>query len=284
MLQVASGTAERHQEPQVVVPRRAANELLGVRLDLRSLSELVDTSVAAIATRAKRFSLACANPHSLSVALDDADFRTALCSVDAVVADGVGCRVGAAIAGVTIGPRITGFDYFLAMMSALESRGGGRVFFFGASDAVLGRIRERCGRDFPALEVETFSPPYGEWSRADNDRFVERINQAAPDVLWVAMTAPKQEKWLFANRPQLSAPVIGCIGAVFEYYAGTVRRAPQWVCGLGLEWLYRLVGEPRRLWRRTFVSAPEFLQASLRQRLVWARAALPGAPGFADRR
>ena len=120
--------------------------------------------------------------------------------------------------------------------------------------------------EFPKLVIETMSPPYGDWSQAENPRLVERINSARPDVLWIAMTAPKQEKWMLANAAQLNAPVIGCIGAVFEYYAGTVRRAPEWVCNLGLEWLYRLAGEPKRLWRRTLVSAPQFLWAAFSQR------------------
>ena len=88
---------------------------------------------------------------------------------------------------------------------------------------------------------------------------VASINDADPDVLWVGMTAPKQEKWVEANRHQLHAPVIASIGAVFDFYAGINPRAPQWMCTLGIEWLYRLLREPRRMWRRTFISAPKFV-------------------------
>ena len=88
---------------------------------------------------------------------------------------------------------------------------------------------------------------------------VASINGADPDVLWVGMTAPKQEKWVEANRHHLSAPVIGSIGAVFDFYAGVNPRAPQWMCKLGIEWLYRLLSNPRRMWRRTFISAPKFV-------------------------
>jgi N-acetylglucosaminyldiphosphoundecaprenol N-acetyl-beta-D-mannosaminyltransferase len=79
-------------------------------------------------------------------------------------------------------------------------------------------------------------------------------------VLWVGMTAPKQEKWVHANARALSVPVIGSVGAVFEFFAGTNPRAPQWMCTLGIEWLYRLMREPRRMWRRNFVSTPRFLR------------------------
>ncbi len=103
------------------------------------------------------------------------------------------------------------------------------------------------------------SPPFGSWSDEQNRRMVQLINDAKPDVLWVGMTAPKQEKWVEENRHNLTAPVIGSIGAVFDFYAGTYARAPQWVCHIGLEWAYRFLLEPRRMWQRNCVSAPKFL-------------------------
>lgn len=242
------------------------SELLGIPMDRRSRAQLVELAMGSIRQRTPRFSVAFANPHSLVVARSDTQFRHALRSATAVVADGVGCAVGAALAGVSIGERITGFDFFRTLMAALQSTGGGRVLFFGSTEAVLMKLREQASEDYPGLSVETLSPPYGDWPQEQNSEFIQRINAAAPDVLWIAMTAPKQEKWMLASSGALEVPVIGCIGAVFEYYAGTVRRAPEWVCNLGLEWLYRLAGEPRRLWRRTMVSAPNFLWAALAQR------------------
>jgi N-acetylglucosaminyldiphosphoundecaprenol N-acetyl-beta-D-mannosaminyltransferase len=254
------------------VAKQGVHELLGVPIDRRCLSELVSAAMGAVGHGGQSFRLACANPHSLVVARSDRPFQLALQSASAVVADGVGCRIGAALAGVPIGPRITGSDFYLSMMSALQASGGGRAFFFGSSESVLASIRERTREDFPAVKVDTLSPPFGEWGATQNAEFIERINSAAPDVLWIAMTAPKQEKWMAANAGALKVPVIACIGAVFEYYAGTVRRAPDWVCDIGLEWMYRLAGEPQRLWRRTLVSAPVFLWAALSHRLARAPA------------
>ena len=97
---------------------------------------------------------------------------------------------------------------------------------------------------------------------------LETINKARPDVLWVGMTAPKQEKWVEANRQKLNVPVIGSIGAVFDFYAGTYSRAPQWICDAGLEWAYRFMREPRRMWQRNFVSAPKFVWLVLKQRVM----------------
>jgi N-acetylglucosaminyldiphosphoundecaprenol N-acetyl-beta-D-mannosaminyltransferase len=142
------------------------------------------------------------------------------------------------------------------------------VFYFGSSDHVLALIRERMQRDFPHVEVcGTLSPPFGTWSSEENCVMVEKINAARPDVLWVGMTAPRQEKWVRANRRQLTAPVIGSIGAVFDFFAGTLPRAPGWMCRVGLEWLYRLIREPRRMWRRNFVSTPVFIWLVLRRHL-----------------
>ncbi len=241
------------------------SRVLGVRLDRRSLPELKRAAERAIADRTERFIFACANPHSLVIARNDKRFRDALTTASAVVADGVGCRWGAALSGATLGPRITGFDYFSAVMSSLDTLGG-RAFFFGSSEATLRLIRHRAARDFPRAAVGTLSPPFGSWSDDQNDRMLGEIREFQPDVLWVGMTAPKQEKWVAANSAALQIPVVASIGAVFDYYAGMVYRAPQWVCDLGLEWLYRLPREPKRLWRRTFISAPAFLWFSLLDR------------------
>ena len=97
---------------------------------------------------------------------------------------------------------------------------------------------------------------------------VQIINDANPDVLWVGMTAPKQEKWVEANSQQLNTPVIGSIGAVFDFYAGTKRRAPQWIYRIGLEWAYRFILEPRRMWQRNVVSAPKFVWQVLRRHVL----------------
>jgi exopolysaccharide biosynthesis WecB/TagA/CpsF family protein len=97
---------------------------------------------------------------------------------------------------------------------------------------------------------------------------IEVINAAKPDVLWVGMTAPKQEKWVEENRHLLNVAVIGSIGAVFDYFSGTHPRAPQWICEYGIEWMYRFVKEPKRMWKRNFVSTPKFIALVLKQHIM----------------
>lgn len=238
---------------------RNASVLLGVPIDRKSLETAVADAMSAIDGRGEPIVFACANPHSLVAAHADPLFRSALEEASIVVVDGIGVSIMAKIAGIDVAKRITGNDYFFAVMNALEQRGGGRVFFFGSSQAVLDRIAARMPRDFPKVSLcGALSPPFGAWSAEENASMVERVNAARPDVLWVGMTAPKQERWVQDNRNRLRARVIGSIGAVFDFYAGTHPRAPQWMCDIGVEWLYRLAREPRRMWRRNFVSAPKF--------------------------
>lgn len=106
--------------------------------------------------------------------------------------------------------------------------------------------------DYPHLKVVTYSPPYSpEFSDEDNKAIIDAINAANPDLLWIGMTAPKQEKWTYSHWNELNIHCyVGTIGAVFDFFAGTVERAPIWWQEHGLEWLYRLIKEPKRMWRR----------------------------------
>lgn len=241
--------------------KREAVDILGIPLDRKPLNVLIDEAELAINRDGKFIVFACANPHSLVVAQNDKEFMHALCNANQMVADGVGITMMAKYAGIPIGPRITGHDYFRGILESLAARpAGGRVFFFGSSRYVLNKIAKRFGREYPQLELcGVLSPPYGEWSEQENNELLAQISAARPDVLWVGMTAPKQEKWVQANRHKLNIPVIGSIGAVFDFYAGTNPRAPRIMCATGTEWLYRLAKEPRRMWRRNFVSTPLFI-------------------------
>jgi N-acetylglucosaminyldiphosphoundecaprenol N-acetyl-beta-D-mannosaminyltransferase len=146
-------------------------------------------------------------------------------------------------------------------MDALAARGCGRVFFLGSSDTVLSEISARFRQLYPALTLcGTLSPPFRAMTAEENRQIVDLVNRVRPDVLWVGMTAPKQEKWVHSHAAALEVPVIGSIGAAFDFFAGTNPRAPEWVCRLGLEWMFRLAREPRRMWRRTVISAPRFFR------------------------
>ena len=124
-------------------------------------------------------------------------------------------------------------------------------------------------QDFPAIEVcGTYSPPFKiEFSQEDNSAMISAVNNARPDVLWVGMTAPKQEKWIYENQSKLQVPFVGAIGAVFDFYAGTKKRSSDFWIKIGLEWLPRFLKEPRRLWERNLKSTPIFLWWVIKEKI-----------------
>ena len=135
------------------------------------------------------------------------------------------------------------------------------VMFMGSSQKVLDLIVTRAAEVYPHLKIVTYSPPYKpEFSEEDNKAIIEAINAVNPDLLWIGMTAPKQEKWTYSHWNELNIHChVGTIGAVFDFFAGTVERAPIWWQRHGLEWLYRLLKEPKRMWRRYIIGNTLFL-------------------------
>jgi len=244
-------------------------QMLGVSIGPASLDQINTKISIQIANSEKSpFVFACANPHSLVVAQSDSSFRKALNSASATVSDGSGTSIVSNILNINIGPRITGHDFFEMTMNMLNEING-RVYFFGSSEHVLDEIKTQLKSHYPNIILAgVLSPPFREWSEEENQQMIQEINNSSPDVLWVGMTAPKQEKWIQENRNSLTIPVIGAIGAVFDFFAGTYPRAPKWATKLGLEWLFRLIKEPKRMWKRNFISTPLFLYYCFIQHVI----------------
>ena len=142
------------------------------------------------------------------------------------------------------------------------------VMFMGSSQKVLDLIVTRAAEVYQHLKIVTYSPPYKpEFSEEDNKAIIEAINAVNPDLLWIGMTAPKQEKWTYSHWNELNIHChVGTIGAVFDFFAGTVERAPIWWQRHGLEWLYRLLKEPKRMWRRYIIGNALFLWNMLKEK------------------
>lgn len=210
--------------------------------------------------------------YSYVVAQKDDFFADALRKCDFLMPDGAGIVKACRWLKAKSQPkeRIAGWDLFSFEMNALERKSEElrvksekclKVMFFGSSEKVLSLIRKRAAIDYPHLEVVTYSPPYKpEFSDEDNQTMIKAINDADPDLLWIGMTAPKQEKWTYKHWDELDIHChCGTIGAVFDFYAGTVKRAPLAWQRNSLEWLYRLLMEPRRMWRRYIIGNTKFL-------------------------
>lgn len=202
----------------------------------------------------------CINPHSFVVAQEDEAFHKALMNCDYLLPDGEGiCMMLKKYRKVEVA-KIAGDELHRHILTYL-GRNCGKVFYMGSNDHVLELIKKRIAKEFPTVTVKTLSPSYcDELSREESSEIVSIINGFAPDVLFVSMTAPKQEKWVEKYRKELTGvKLVASIGAVFDFYAGTVKRAPSWALKLHLEWLVRLIKEPRRMWKRNFISLPRYL-------------------------
>lgn len=216
------------------------------------------------------------NAHSYNTARKDKLFAEVLMNGNALIPDGVSIVKACRWIKAKSQPkeRIAGWDLFSFEMDKLERESvkcemlKKTVMFMGSSQRVLDLIVKRAAEVYPHLKVVTYSPPYKpEFSDEDNKAIIEAINAADPDLLWIGMTAPKQEKWTYSHWEELDIHChVGTIGAVFDFFAGTVERAPMWWQRHGLEWLYRLLKEPKRMWRRYIIGNALFLWNMLKEK------------------
>jgi len=162
--------------------------------------------------------------------------------------------------------RVYGPDLMLAVCRQAALRGW-TSFFYGAAEGVADRLAARLKGQFPALDVVgTYSPPYRELTEEEDQAVVELINATAPDIVWVGLGTPRQERWVAEHVGRLGASALLAVGAAFDFGAGTLAQAPPWMQRSGFEWAYRIYREPRRLWRRYAGAIPRFLIAIVRRR------------------
>ena len=207
------------------------------------------------------------NAHSYNTALKDSLFAEALMKGDALIPDGASIVKACGWIKAKSRPkeRIAGWDLFAYEMERINSRSLAEkrpvVMFLGSSEKVLSLIKEEANYIFHNIEVVTYSPPYKpEFTAEENKAMVDAINATNPDLLWIGMTAPKQEKWTYTHWKELNIHChVGTIGAVFDFFAGTAKRAPKWWQEHSLEWLYRLLIEQKRMWRRYIIGNTLFI-------------------------
>ncbi|HEY4788244.1 MAG TPA: WecB/TagA/CpsF family glycosyltransferase [Bacteroidales bacterium] len=199
------------------------------------------------------------NAYSYVVAKNDPEFKQALQHSHILLPDGSPIVWASRFAGNgKIKHKIAGHDIFCHLMDILN-KNNGSCFFLGSSEKTLDKIRNNIQTDYPNVKVQAYSPPFKKtFSMEDNLAMLEIINKSSPDVLFVGMTAPKQEKWVDAHANILNAGIICAIGAVFDFYAGTIKRPGKIWIKIGLEWFIRLLKEPKRLWKRYLIYSPIF--------------------------
>ena len=195
------------------------------------------------------------NAHSYRLMQLDPKFKESINASNYVLTDGIAMVHYLKTQGIDV-PKISGSELFFYQMERMN-KAAGKVFFLGSTELILSNIIHQAKLEFPHVELEVYSPPFKEsFSEIDNQKMIKAVNDFKPDVLFIGMTAPKQEKWAYQHFHQLNATHICCIGAVFTFYAGIIKRPPKWLINLGLEWLGRLIKEPKRMWRRYLISSP----------------------------
>lgn len=213
-----------------------------------------------------------ATVHMVMEAHDDPAFAAKVNAADLIVPDGMPLLWMQKAQGTKEAQRVRGNDLMPAVCKYAEENGMS-VGFYGGAPEVIEAIKTRAAQDYPALKIAyAFSPPYRELSAEENAEITTEINAAAPDILFVGLGCPKQENWMAAHRENLTAVMIG-VGAAFDFYAGNLKEAPRWLSNVGLEWLFRLAMEPKRLWRRYVILNPRFILLAIEQLLgkTWPR-------------
>ena len=206
------------------------------------------------------------NQYSFCVAQQDATFKVALQASDILLPDGMAIVAAVRLLSGQKIKKIAGADIHLHLLQELNQRQGS-CFYLGSSESTLFKIKERLAIKFPNIRVGTFSPPFAtEFTPDQNKKMLEAVNAFRTDVLFVGMTAPKQEKWAQAHKEQLETKIICTIGAVFDFYAGTVKRPSVFWINLRLEWFIRLIKEPKRLWKRYLYYGPVFVWLVLKEK------------------
>jgi len=239
-------------------PAPAKSSILGVGISLVDVASAADTVMAWCREKAQVY-VSVSNVHHVIEAQDQPDFKAVLNGADMTVPDGAPLSWVLRRRGHQRVRQVTGRDLMLAVSARLASSGGS-AYYYGGDEGVADQLATAMTKRFPGLKTAgAWSPPFRPLTDDEEARVVAQINASGADVVWVGIGTPKQEFWMRDFRDRLDAPVLIAVGAVFDFFTGRLRAAPHWVQRAYLEWLFRLIMEPRRLWRRYATTVPRFI-------------------------
>jgi N-acetylglucosaminyldiphosphoundecaprenol N-acetyl-beta-D-mannosaminyltransferase len=232
---------------------------MGIPVDMLTTECVMAGMETAIHEKTHGFTLCFSNVNSIVEAQRNPQFQQALRNATISVPDGMPLVWLGRLKEYPIRRRVYGPELMLGFCAVAEKKEY-RHFFYGGSPGTPEKLKEVLLRKFPNLQVVgAYSPPFRSLTAEEDEQIVEMINRAAPDVVWVGLGAPKQEIWMQEHRTRLQVPVLAGVGAAFDFFTGRVKQAPPWMRDHGLEWLYRLLQEPGRLWRRYLIGNAKFL-------------------------
>ena len=232
-------------------------DILGVCVSAINMEDAVSLIEHRIATRVPTY-VCITSVHGIIESLGHPRLRKIYNDAGLVTPDGMPLVWMSRWLGFDRTRRVYGPD-LMRTLTALSVSRGYRHFYYGGDHCVADRLKQTLIRSHPGLQVVgTLTPPFRPLSPEEDDAVIAQINAAKPDIVWVGLSTPKQEFWMAAHVGRLDAPVLIGVGAAFDFLAGIKKQAPRWMRRSGLEWLFRLLQEPRRLWRRYFTIVPQF--------------------------
>src|SRR5947209_1043068 len=240
-------------------------DVVGVPLGITDYQQTLDWIDAMVDQRSRGYVCVC-NVHTVMASAEDAPLRSALLGSSLNVPDGQPLVWAINALGHSLQARVYGPE-LMARSCARAAESGQRLYLYGGRhQGALFQLTQNLRQRFPGIKiVGGYSPPHRPLTSPERQTIVREINQVRADVVWVGIGVPKQEKWMAEMRGLLTAPVLVGVGAAFDFHAGLVPQAPNWIQDAGLEWAYRLAHEPRRLWRRYLRYNPRFIGAFVRQ-------------------
>ncbi|MDP3013321.1 MAG: WecB/TagA/CpsF family glycosyltransferase [Candidatus Subteraquimicrobiales bacterium] len=212
-----------------------------------------------ISSHSHGYNIVVSNANDALLCKKDSKIKEAVNNSSLSVPDGISLVLLAKLKGYKLKKRVYGPDLMFEFLKLSEIKGYSH-FFYGATEETLGLLIKNLKELFPGLKIAgTYSPPFKPLSKEEDAGVVNIINKANPDVLWIGLGCPKQQLWMYEHKDKLRIPVMVGVGAAFDFLAGTKLQAPRWIRDNGFEWLFRLVTEPKRLWRRYLVDCPLFV-------------------------
>ena len=237
----------------------ASFKLLGVRVHAVQIPDAVAEMERWIEEKQGCHYVAVTGMHGVMEAQQDSRFKTILNTADLVVSDGMPLVWAGRSRGYdSMKRRVYGPELMMTFCEETSGKGY-RHYFYGGAEGVPEHLAETLSNRFPGIQVAgCYSPPFRPVTPEEDQEIVEKINSSNADILWVGLSTPKQEKWMYEHREKLNVPVLMGVGAAFDLNTGRLTQAPEWMREHGMEWFFRLVMEPRRLWRRYLVLGPKF--------------------------
>jgi N-acetylglucosaminyldiphosphoundecaprenol N-acetyl-beta-D-mannosaminyltransferase len=230
-------------------------EVLGVRVDAVQMSEAVEQLCSFVDDEQgiTRY-VAVTGMHGVAEAQDDLYTRTVLNAADLVVPDGMPLVWVGRFHGYQLQHRVCGSELMASFCQATGS--AHRHFFYGGAPGIAEKLARTLQERYGIQVAGTYTPPFRPLTAREEQELAALVKERSPDVFWVGLSTPKQEKWMYEHRDKLNVPVMLGVGAAFDMNSGNLRRAPEWMRKSGLEWLFRLSCEPNRLWRRYLITIP----------------------------